>query len=464
MSNGQQQATLLVPLSSVDQAGVENTGSIYAYVVSGPFDADALRTAALRAADKWRLLAGKVEWDAGRWTYAIRVPLGAIEPDVRFTRDTSQREKPLGVEVSQSGDNEARILRRPGLACFRHGGTQGSLAMHAKTSQPILSIHVCEFADATCIGVTLPHGVFDGTGAGMVIKALDAELNGRTWTPPPFGTENIMEDALRDISSYPSHDSDDSAELPQLAHFKREFNPVGVSSLASLVYGVGYEYLWHRAEDRALFLGRDVVERIVSRTQEGIRPLPPTENVTTGDILLMWFIQAAYGGDEDDDEHTISIASAVSLRTTLTKMNQDFATYPHNASIPTVLPLLTTTQLKRSSIGELALAHRAAINALRTLPYVQAWSQYIAEIGRPVVPARRRTSDAWLFSNQVLGAPTDISFGPRVDLRAFYFLLAPFLPDHSVVINKINGGYVMQGYVRRARWNAIERVLQELTR
>ena len=41
-------STILVPLSSVDQAGTETSLSVFGYVLDGQVDADALRAAALR--------------------------------------------------------------------------------------------------------------------------------------------------------------------------------------------------------------------------------------------------------------------------------------------------------------------------------------------------------------------------------------------------------------------------------
>lgn len=46
--------------------------------------------------------------------------------------------------------------------------------------------------------------------------------------------------------------------MVMLSYLKRELVPTGVRSVAGLAGRVGYEYLWHKAEDRALFLGKCV--------------------------------------------------------------------------------------------------------------------------------------------------------------------------------------------------------------
>lgn len=183
---------VLVPLSSIDQAGVESSASVFSYVVAGPIDVEALRAAALRVVDKWRLLAGTVEW--ANKTYNIRVPLGTISDDrLRFT--TMSPGTPLGIVFPELSDSSAVTVERPPTTLFRHKDTPNSLSAHAKSAHPIVSIHVVSYTDYTCgclcrlafvvidefregIGLNVCHGIMDATGQSMIVRFIDAELHG----------------------------------------------------------------------------------------------------------------------------------------------------------------------------------------------------------------------------------------------------------------------------------------------
>lgn len=204
--------SVLVPLSSIDQAGVETSASVFAYVVAGSIDIEALRQAALRVIDKWRLLAGTIEW--ANQTYNVRVPLGEV-PNSRLYFTLSFSAAPLGIVYPELSHASATVLERPPLSCFRHKNTPNSLAAHAKAAHPIISIHVSSYADYTCkraslialpetvpemaphagIGISCSHGMLDGTGQGMFVHFLDAELHGMLAQAKQPRDSHILQDA-----------------------------------------------------------------------------------------------------------------------------------------------------------------------------------------------------------------------------------------------------------------------------
>ena len=124
--------------------------------------------------------------------------------------------------------------------------------------------------------------------------------------------------------------------------------------------------------------------------------------------------------------------------------------------MPTALPLLDKARLQQTSLAELCLIHRGAIARGRSIEYVRAWTRGV----RTSVPARRMGHDAWICSNQIVSRSTAIDFGAPT--RAYFYFMAPLMPDHTLLINELNGGYVVQGCLRRARWEAIDRSLREL--
>lgn len=143
---------MLVPLSSVDQAGVESSLSVFGYVLpsSPPLDAAALRSACVRLVDKWRLLAGAVVWVPPVSSYAIRVPLGPLKEDrVHFTE--SEEKGLLDLQGGEmGGHSEAKTVKTPAMKYFVHKETQGGMGALAKSGRPILNVHVARFGDYTC--------------------------------------------------------------------------------------------------------------------------------------------------------------------------------------------------------------------------------------------------------------------------------------------------------------------------
>ena len=133
--------------------------------------------------------------------------------------------------ASQVGDY---VLPQPPAHFFHHKSATGSLAALAKSEASLLNVHLTLFADCTCeisaaasqclltslypgIGIAAAHGIFDGKGVGMVVAGIDAELHGeyscapfrevdiclrlffragRPWTPPSFGTTNVLQTKL----------------------------------------------------------------------------------------------------------------------------------------------------------------------------------------------------------------------------------------------------------------------------
>ncbi|KZV94802.1 hypothetical protein EXIGLDRAFT_611314 [Exidia glandulosa HHB12029] len=465
--------TILVPLSSVDQAGVESSLSVFGYVVptssGGGLSVPLLKSACLRLVDKWRLIAGQIVWVPTTSSYAISVPLGPIDPSSRLHFTSTEERGCLDLQGGEmGGSEEAKTVKTPSMKYFVHKDTVGPLAACAKRGAPILNVHVARFEDYTCIGIATPHGVFDGTGQGALTQYLDAEIHGREYTLPPLQPLNILQTAFDSFNSAtppasPSaYDSTIDKAKGALENLKRELVQSGVKSVAALAGRVGYEYLWHRAEDRALFLGKNAIEKIVSKVKSEVKALDPSGSsfVSTGDVLYMWLVQTACADEAADETHTVGMMSAISMRPILSEVNEDFATYPHNCIVPMALPLTNKAATKNTPLAQLALTHRRAIDDARNLPYIQNWSRHINLIGSSV-PDRRWRHDSWIMTNQSVARSTDIRF-PSTKTVGFFYYFTPILPDHTIMMNELNGGIVMQGPVRRSRWNAIDRALAEL--
>ncbi|KAH7096893.1 hypothetical protein BKA62DRAFT_718215 [Auriculariales sp. MPI-PUGE-AT-0066] len=480
----QAETSILSPLSYIDHAGVEVLLSTLSYVLAGPLpDAQIakLKSAAIAVADKYRMVAGHIEALPAprKGCFGVRVPLGRIDASdrVHFTV-ADERAGTLAAVMAKSGSDAcARFASQhkspgqrdmtvvaPPHSVFRHKSVTGSLSALAKSKAPMFNIHVTVFSDFTCVGVSLPHGVFDGKGQGMIIAGISAELQGISWVPPMFGPSNVLQDTFEAWNAL--NDARESAgevvdmSDPMVEALKREFVPLGVASGSKLAYHLGMELLWRKAENRSLFLSRATVDAIVKPIKESIKARNPGAFVSTGDVLLMWFVRAAHSTEVLTDDRQISVLSAVCMRETLTAVDSEFARYPHNCMTSCTLPLMNKKELVvTGDLGDMALTHRKSLDQMRNLSFIKNWVHHMHKNGSSSIPARGNGYDAWLSTNQCQGKTTKIDFGaPLVG----YFYLMNVMPDHTILTNELHDGFMMQSTMRKSHWDAVDAAVARL--
>lgn len=130
--------------------------------------------------------------------------------------------------------------------------------------------------------------------------------------------------------------------------------------------------------------------------------------------------------------------------------------------MPCSLPLTTTASLKDTSIAQFSLIHRDIVKAVRSRDFLQSYIRWVNSpaVGGNALPVHRVGVHSWIFSNQVIGGLDKIDFG--VEQLAFWHWNAPIIPDHSVILNKFDGGYMLEAGVRKSRWLSLEREVQSL--
>lgn len=143
-------------------------------------------------------------------------------------------------------------------------------------------------SDCTAVGFSLPHGVLDGTGMGMCVHALDAELHGREWTAPPFQEENILQAEVVGFTKVVNGAEGAPEIIPSGA---RDTVAPGWWALKWMLASIYlYEYWWHKNTFSSVFLGEDVLRRIVEPAkQEAYKATG--ERVSTGDVLMAWVLK-----------------------------------------------------------------------------------------------------------------------------------------------------------------------------
>jgi len=289
--------SILYPLSHLDRSGVHATSITVGYVLRpGPFDTASLHNAAIRLVKRWRLLAGHLEWESTESTWAVRVPLGEISTsDKDLLKFTTSKllDVPLDVPLTpppSEDSSSACVIPRPALKFFRHSSIPYSLSSLAKQKWPILAIHVTELQNCICIGVSVPHGVFDVFGCGQVIHGLDAELNGKPWTPPEISEKNIMKEALRDLANTAPEFPESESVKTALSNFQRDMVPAKFDSFVRFGVRMAYEHFWQKLETRAVFIEEKMLDNLVNKVKEEVKSMGKGW-VSTGDILIAWLIK-----------------------------------------------------------------------------------------------------------------------------------------------------------------------------
>ncbi|KAF9075620.1 hypothetical protein BDP27DRAFT_1315370 [Rhodocollybia butyracea] len=117
------------------------------------------------------------------------------------------------------------------------------------------------------------------------------------------------------------------------------------------------------------------------------------------------------------------------------------------------------------SLYDLALVHREAVENLRNISFVQNYEKWVAAPlnggGLNVMtPAPLKKNDGWMFLNQVVAGIEQFNLGE--ELLGFWEYLLPVYPDHTFALNKLRGGYVLDGFsgIRPTRMASIEKALK----
>lgn len=148
----------------------------------------------------------------------------------------------------------------------------------------MLAIHCTVLRDAVCVGISLPHGVFDATGMGFVVQALDAELAGRAWDVPAVGDGLLA--AINDAAD------EDGGTLESYAALRTDLVSPKTFAWIGILLTLAWEFVWGRAETRQVFLSRATVEHLVKSVKDTVKEeTSGQEWVSTGDCLMSWILK-----------------------------------------------------------------------------------------------------------------------------------------------------------------------------
>lgn len=230
--------SVLLPLSDRD-AAIGGVGLTVAFVLNtkpGELDVDHLRSAIERVVDKWRLLSGRVvyrkevrslfpsppssslllrfspslsllltaSFRLQLGAYGVLAPLGPLPPSYKpfdFSLVSTPDKQSSFAHLPSLTPASGHLIPLPSISLIKSSTVPSSAAEYAKTQHPITAWQVSVFSNATIVSLSTPHAVFDAHGLGIVLKALEAELHGRSWEVPPLNAENQLEKRLKEVSA-----------------------------------------------------------------------------------------------------------------------------------------------------------------------------------------------------------------------------------------------------------------------
>ncbi|KAG6849168.1 hypothetical protein H0H93_010845 [Arthromyces matolae] len=452
---------ILVPLAQLDQSYLHEVGVTLGHVVRS-VDVPMLRAAAVRVIDKWRLLAGHLEWSKQLSSWCVNVPLhGDVSGRLGFT--TNNLKLRLDTQFTVNEHAFAQVVTRPPLSLFRASSTPSDLQSYATSKAPIISIHITELLNCTCIGFSFPHGVLDAVGIGHFIHGLDDELNGRTWDAPAISTTNIVREALDTLEAAPTIYDDIHKETAAFSSFRRSLKPAFWANKLTLAPKIISEHIRHGIETKTVHLGEKAMGRLLRETKAEVAKLG-VGRVSTGDILAAWIMKAMYA--DESDSNSVCLISMYSIRAMLEDKYPTIKDYPRkvdNGFTGYPLPPFTKGQLAKMSVAEIAILHRKGFEPTADIAWLQAYNTYLKKALRGHMTVKwNKTDDLWIFTNQVIGRVDNIDYGSK--MFGVWVWFHPFEFPSEIGINKFKGGYLVQGTARSARWRAVAKAVENMDR
>ncbi|TFK74728.1 hypothetical protein BDN72DRAFT_759251 [Pluteus cervinus] len=351
------------PLTLLDTLPASSSVNV-AWLVRGRLDTELIRTSIGRVTNKWRLLAARVEFAKNEFPYPLqlRIPL-APELDESEYKTFEFTETINTIPLTQYVQLPVPTIH-PALPhhLTRHQHTPKFTQEWIKRSLPLLWWHVTHFPsslggigiedDYTCIGFSFPHGVFDGVGSALILRALEAEMYQRDWDAPPPMQEGLNANPLLEIIEARTKElefvkNDGSNSVPYAF-----FTIGGIWLVICFLWRHFWQERWYGATKKTLVLPSWMVKDLVDEAKEELQNEGITTPITTGDVVAAWLYKTIYS-DGTPGHHTTFLSNIGSFRVTIAP-NVGLQRYPHNCFLPLPYPVLTVTELQATPVYRLA--------------------------------------------------------------------------------------------------------------
>ena len=156
---------------------------------------------------------------------------------------------------------------------------------------PLLYWHLTYFKakglQYTCLGLTFPHGVFDGMGIAAVIHAFEAESLGRSWPIPPPLKPGLNDNKLQTFIDKTESEMK-QAGIPLPLDYKAT-SVVGKRYVLKFFAWHIWQQRWHQAQRRVARIPPQVCEKLLEDAREALAQEGKTDvRLSAGNIITAW--------------------------------------------------------------------------------------------------------------------------------------------------------------------------------
>ncbi|KAJ7667628.1 hypothetical protein DFH06DRAFT_223468 [Mycena polygramma] len=341
------------PLTVFDNV-FERATFLTGWLVQGTIDTNLLAAAIRRTTDKWRVFAGRLELIPESKSWQMNVPLDPLPEDyATFVLTECTSDVPLSTYVTIPVGTRSEALPQN---LFLHPLTPRQNSEWIARRHPLTCWHVTYFPSRaagepaySCIGFARSHGIFDGIGAALFMRALVAEMQGKEWDvppPPPEGFHpNPLDQALR------RNAVEGKTDYPQPG-----YSVLGVKGVIWLAGWHLRERFWRGAIHRIFTIPKECILFLVDGVKAEVRHDNPDLQVTTGDVLVAWIMKVIYKTGTPPSQ-VLGLSNFASFRDLISDVaDKSLAQYPHNAFLPLPYPTLTVRELNSLTLPEFTLA------------------------------------------------------------------------------------------------------------
>lgn len=339
----------LYPLTPFDD-GYSTSIFITGWLVEGIVDVDVLAGALDRLTAKWRMLAGRLESynQSTKKSWRIVIPLGDLPPNYQtYSLTTCPTIKPIAFPTILP----STVHSLPS-SLFLHPDTPHS--SNDWGNRPLTCWHItrlCREGGAeplTAIGFARPHGVFDGTGAKLIVNALISEIKGLSWAVPPVPKPGTNTNVVLKVLD--KHKRSGAVQPVEFAGYT-DLKTLGTMKL---VFNQLRKRVFQDVQNHLVILKKDIVDFLVADVRQALhRQGKISPRVSTGDVLVAWLWKAVYAHSADADLR-VHCTNLASFRGLLAQYDPEIQNYPHNAFVPLPYPRFTVADLKSLPLHNLS--------------------------------------------------------------------------------------------------------------
>lgn len=468
---------------------IDNTPTIRACIVNYTFryqavlDASKLRESLVTLLDvgDWRKLRGRLRANRSG-QYEIHVPsVHTVErPAIRFshtTLDVGIEEHPLACQLPC--DTAGLPVVTKGFHSFSQFSASSDQPLDLKTylttDEPLISLHITSFKEATLVAINFPHVIADVTATAALLSAWSRVASGElNQVPPLFG-------AREDVLGPNSTASSDKYPTP----FVLEYMLVSGLSMAKFAMRHIWDlFMTPTVHDGFIFLPTSFIQQLRRHAEEELRnrkdPSRPSF-LSDGDLIIAWGSRMVFLSRSKT--RSAVIINVFNVRTRLSRPLID----PAGAYIQNLI-MASSTILPSGvgageSTGQIAIRVREALAAQTTEEQVLS----LARLGRAngggmplfgladsmVVPwtnwCKAQIAEKAAGLGSAVAGPSD---GKAGSASKHKFLthwgaginMANGYRDGFVIYAKtVDGGYWLHGWLRAETWDMIRSEIEQFS-